>query len=202
MISDEIYEHLLFDGATHTSFATLSGMRQRTVTVNGFSKCYSMTGFRLGYIAAPLQVAQLCNKIQGQITSCASSISQHAGIAALTMDSAPFIRSMNVRLLTKRDLVLGVLRSIPGVALTTPRGAFYAMPDVSAYFGRYTRGGERVLSSDDVCVWLLREYRVALVPGSAFGAPRTVRISYASEESEVRAGVMGLKQCLEELVVK
>ena len=202
VISDEIYEHLLFDGATHTSFASLSGMRDRTVTVNGFSKCYSMTGFRLGYIAAPLQVAQLCNKVQGQITSCASSISQHAGIAALAMDSAEFTRSMCERLRAKRDLVVSVLRSTAAVTLTTPKGAFYAMPDISAYFGRYTRAGERLSSSDDVCVWLLSEYKVALVPGSAFGAPRTVRISYASEESEVRAGVMGLKQCLEELVVR
>ena len=202
VISDEIYEHLLFDGATHISFASLAGMRDRTITVNGFSKCYSMTGFRLGYVAAPLRVAQLCNKVQGQITSCASSISQHAGIAALAMDSAEFTRSMCARLRTKRDMVLSVLRSIPSVTLTTPRGAFYAMPDVSAYFGRYNRAGERMSSSDDVCVWLLREYKVALVPGSAFGAPRTVRISYASEESEVKAGVMGLKRCLEELVVR
>ena len=202
VISDEIYEHLLFDGATHASFASLPGMRSRTITVNGFSKCYSMTGFRLGYVAAPSHVAALCNKVQGQITSCASSISQHAGIAALTMDSAAFSRNMCDRLLAKRDMVLSVLRSIPDVTLSTPKGAFYAMPDVSAYFGRYNRAGERVSSSDDVCVWLLREYKVALVPGSAFGAPRTVRISYASDESEVRAGVTGLKKCLEELVVK
>ena len=200
VLSDEIYEHLVFDGAVHLSFASLPGMRERTVTVNGFSKCFSMTGFRLGYVAAPLQLASLCNKVQGQITSCASSISQHAGIAALSFDHTAFTAGMLDKLRTKRDMVLAVLRSIEGVTLETPKGAFYAMPDVSAYYGRRTKGGKVVSSSDELCVWLLEEYRVALVPGSAFGAPSTVRISYASDEDEVQQGVMGLKRCLQELV--
>ena len=205
LLSDEIYEHLVFDGCQHISFASLPGMWQRTITVNGFSKCFSMTGFRLGYVAAPRAVASLCNKVQGQITSCASSISQHAGIAALSFDSAAFSRSMLETLQRKRDMVLSLLRSIPGVSIVTPKGAFYAMPDVSAYYGKRTQaegdeGEETVIhGSDELCLWLLQRYRVALVPGSAFGAGRTVRISYASDEEEVRQGVAALKRCLEEL---
>ena len=205
LLSDEIYEHLVFDGSRHVSFASLPGMQPRTITVNGFSKCFSMTGFRLGYIAAPRAVAALCNKVQGQITSCASSISQHAGIAALQFDSAAFSRSMLDTLQRKRDMVLAVLRSIPGVSILTPKGAFYAMPDVSAYYGRSTQpagdeGEAQLISgSDELCLWLLQRYKVALVPGSAFGAPNTVRISYASDEEEVRQGVTALKRCLEEL---
>ena len=184
VISDEIYEQLHYEPATpHASFAALGGSSfDRTVTINGFSKAYAMTGFRLGYLAAPQAVARACGKIQGQITSCASSLAQAAGVAALKLpagaldgDVAEFKR--------RRDLVLAQLEAIAAKrgrirCPPAPEGAFYVFVDVSGTLG-LSCGGDAVDSSTSFCTALLAKRKLALVPGDAFGAPDGVRISYA-----------------------
>jgi aspartate/methionine/tyrosine aminotransferase len=177
VLSDEIYEHVVFD-AEHTAFASLDGMRERTVTVNGFSKAYAMTGWRLGYLAAPQWIAKATAKIQSQTTSAPSSITQKAGVAALAMDKS-VLAPMLVAFRERRDFVLERLRAIDGVVCPTPEGAFYVFPDVSAYLGKTAPGGREIATSEDLCFYLLEEHDVALVPGDAFGEPRGVRLSYA-----------------------
>lgn len=183
VLSDEIYEHVLFD-AEHVAFASLDGMYERTVTVNGFSKAYAMTGWRLGYLAAPEWIAKATAKIQGQTTSAPSSITQKAGIAALEMDKAvlaPMMQAFRER----RDFVLARLRALDGVACPTPEGAFYVFPQIGAYLGKTAPSGRRVETSEDLCFYLLEEHDVALVPGSAFGDGGGVRISYAASMGDL-----------------
>lgn len=185
VLSDEIYEYITYPPATHTSFASLPGMAPRTLTVNGFSKAYAMTGWRLGYLAAPPPYAAAAAAIQSQTTSGASSIAQHAALAALAMGpgGGPLVAAMVAAFRERRDVVVARLRAIPGVALpSTPGGAFYAMPDVSGLVGPGARaqGFGGVPDGDALCAYLLAAARVALVPGSAFGAPSCVRLSYAA----------------------
>ncbi|MEP0545477.1 MAG: pyridoxal phosphate-dependent aminotransferase [Rhodothermales bacterium] len=184
VVSDEIYERVIYD-AEHVSFAALDGMRERTVTVNGFSKAYAMTGWRLGYLAAPAWIVEAASTMQGQFTSAPSAITQQAGIAALAMDPEP-IRQMVRAFRERRDFVLGALTAIPGVQCPTPEGAFYVFPDVSAYFGRTAPSGRAVANSEDLCFYLLEEHDVALVPGDAFGAPYGIRLSYAASTDDLR----------------
>ena len=187
VISDEIYEHVLFD-AEHRAFASFPGMKERTITVNGFSKAYAMTGWRLGYMAAPTPVAEACAKIQGQLTSAPSSISQKAGVAALRMDPEP-VQKMVAAFRERRDYVLERLRAIDGVRCPTPQGAFYLYPDVSSYFGAETPDGEVLEDSDDLCFYLLEEHHVALVPGAAFNGPNGLRLSYASSMEDLETAL-------------
>jgi len=187
VISDEIYEHVLFD-AEHRAFASFPGMKERTITVNGFSKAYAMTGWRLGYMAAPTPVAQACAKIQGQLTSAPSSISQKAGVAALRMDPEP-VQEMVAAFRERRDYVLERLRAIDGVRCPTPQGAFYLYPDVSSFFGAETPDGEVLEDSDDLCFYLLEEHHVALVPGAAFNGPNGLRLSYASSMEDLETAL-------------
>ncbi len=187
VVSDEIYERVLYD-AEHVSFASLGGMRERTVTVNGFSKAYAMTGWRLGYLAAPPWIADAVEKMQSQLTSAPSAITQRAGVAALAMDGEP-VRQMVRAFRERRAFVLAALARMPGVACPTPEGAFYVFPDVSAYFGTEAPSGRAVETSEDLCFYLLEEHDVALVPGSAFGAPYGVRISYAASGADLRAAM-------------
>jgi len=170
-------------------------MRDRTLTINGFSKAFAMTGYRLGYLAAPVPIVKAAAKLQGQITSCASSLSQHAGVAALQTPNE-IIAGHVAELRAKRDLALGLLRAIPNVVCPTPEGAFYLLPDISAYFGRKTPAGSHVASAEDLCMHLLHEYKVALVPGEAFGAPTTLRLSYAATREEIQDAVEKLGACL------
>ena len=183
VISDEIYEHVRYD-AEHRAFASFPGMKERTVTVNGFSKAYAMTGWRLGYLAAPTPIAEAVAKIQGQLTSAPSSVSQKAGVAALTMDPGP-VEEMVAAFRDRRDRVLGRLRAVDGVRCPTPEGAFYLYPDVSAYFGTETPAGDRIEDSSDLCFYLLEEHDVALVPGGAFNGPNGLRLSYASSMEDL-----------------
>jgi aspartate aminotransferase/aspartate/glutamate/aspartate-prephenate aminotransferase len=194
VISDEIYEYVLFD-AEHRAFASFPGMKERTITVNGFSKAFAMTGWRLGYMAAPEPIAQASAKIQGQFTSAPSSISQKAGVAALEMDLEP-VHEMVAAFKRRRDRVLGHLRDIDGVRCPTPQGAFYLYPDVSAFFGAETPNGDTIEDSSDLCFYLLEEHHVALVPGTAFGAPDGLRLSYASSMEDLETALSRIEEGL------
>ncbi|GAB5533768.1 MAG: pyridoxal phosphate-dependent aminotransferase [Rubricoccaceae bacterium] len=178
IVSDEIYELVLFD-AEFVSFAALDEMAHRTVTVNGFSKAYAMTGWRLGYLAGPEWLVKAASKIQSQLTSGANAMTQHAAIAAFTMGDGP-VQEMVAAFRERRDAVLSRLRAIEGVSCPQPEGAFYLFPDVSAYVGRTAPDGTRIDDSVALCQFLLEHHDVALVPGSAFGGPDGLRISYAS----------------------
>lgn len=197
VLSDEIYEYILFD-AEHVSFAALEGMKERTITVNGFSKGYAMTGWRLGYLAAEKEIVKAVDKVQSQVTSAPSTITQKAGIAALEMDKAPIdemVRSFRER----RDFMLDQLRRIEGVRCPTPEGAFYLFPDVSAFFGSKTPGGKVIRDSDDMCMYLLEEQNVALVPGSGFGSPEGIRISYAASMDDLKEAMRRIETGLKAL---
>lgn len=180
VLSDEIYEHVIF-GATHVSIASLPGMFSRTITVNGFSKAYAMTGWRLGYLAADRAIAKAVSKLQGQFTSAPSTITQAAGVAALRMDKEP-VNGMVEQFRRRRDLVIDRLNAIDGVRCPVPEGAFYVFPKIDAFFGLRTSSGTTIESAQDLCFYLLEEHDVALVPGEAFGDPSGLRISYAASE--------------------
>ncbi len=197
ILSDEIYEYVLFD-AEHTSFASLPGMKERTITVNGFSKGFAMTGWRLGYMAGPKPVVKAASKIQGQFTSAPSSITQRAGVAALQMDKGE-LKPMVDAFRSRRDFMLDALRKLPGVRCPKPEGAFYLFPEVSAYYGKEAPGGRKIDSSQDLCFYLLEEHNVALVPGHAFGAPNGLRISYAAAQSDLEEAMRRIKSGLEAL---
>ena len=184
VVSDEIYEHVLYD-AEHVAFAALPGMRERTVTVNGFSKAFAMTGWRLGYLAAPGWITEAAATVQGQFTSAPSSITQRAGIAALAMDREP-VREMVRAFRERRDFVLAALAAIPDVVCPKPEGAFYAFPDVSAYVGTTAPDGRTIRNSEALCFYLLDAHDVALVPGSGFGADYGLRISYAASMDDLQ----------------
>lgn len=193
VIADEIYELINFTGK-HSSIGSFSGMFERTITVNGFSKGYAMTGWRVGYICAPLFIAKACEKMQGQFTSGGTGIAQRAALAAITGDQEPS-RKMEEAYLNRRDLVLGLLREIPGIKTHVPEGAFYFFPDVSAFFGKNSDGFQ-IKDADDFCLYLLEKANVSLVTGAAFGAPNCVRISYAASEEELKEALTRMKNAL------
>ncbi len=178
VISDEIYEHIRY-GVPHVSIGSLRGMADNSVTVNGFSKAFAMTGWRLGYLAAAPGIAKAVGKLQSQLTSAPSSISQKAGEAALAMPHA-LIDEMVRAFQERRDFMLGELGKMEGLRCPRPDGAFYLFPAVSAYFGRTSPQGTRIDSAEDLCFYLLEEFDLALVPGHAFGDPDGLRISYAA----------------------
>ncbi|NHE57131.1 pyridoxal phosphate-dependent aminotransferase [Cyclobacterium plantarum] len=196
VIADEIYELINFTGQ-HASIASFPGMFERTITVNGFSKGYAMTGWRVGYICAPLPIAKACEKIQGQFTSGGTGIAQRAALAGLTGDQKPS-EEMAAAYLKRRDLVLQLLREIPGIKTHVPEGAFYFFPDVSAFFGK-SAGDFKIQTADDFCLYLLNEAHVSLVTGAAFGAPDSVRLSYAASEDELKEALKRVKTALEKV---
>jgi aspartate/glutamate/aspartate-prephenate aminotransferase len=187
VLSDEIYEYIVYGNTKHVSFASLPGMFERTLTVNGFSKAYAMTGWRLGYLAAPKVFAKACAVIQSQSTSGASSIAQHAALAALDMGpyGGEVVHNMVVEFEKRRDYVVSRLAKMKGVKIVEPRGAFYALPDVSSVFGK-SIGGVVLENSDDVVKMLIEKANVAPVPGEAFGCPDCIRISYACSMEELK----------------
>jgi len=197
-MSDEIYEKITFDGE-HYPFAAIDGMKDRTITVNGVSKAFAMTGFRLGFIAAPKAIAKACIKIQGQLTSCASSISQACALVGLREVDDSFFNAANATFRQKRDYVLSSLRDIDGIECPTPQGAFYVFPTVSHYFGSLTPAGDTIDSSSALCIFLL-EQGVALVPGEAFGAPGRLRISYATSMENLEKAMGRIRSGLTALV--
>ncbi len=178
ILSDEIYEYVVF-GVEHVAFGSLDGMGERTITVNGYSKGFAMTGWRLGYLAGPPWLVDAAATIEGQTTSAPSTISQTAALVAYSMDRAP-IRAMVEAFRERRDAVLARLRAIDGITCPTPEGAFYLFPDVSALFGRTAPDGTVVADGIALCTYLLESVGVALVPGAAFGDPRGARLSYAT----------------------
>lgn len=190
VVSDEIYEHINFTGQ-HVSIAAIEGMYNRTITVNGVSKAFAMTGWRIGYIGAPAWIAKATNKLQGQVTSGANSIAQRATIAALEAPKSS-IQFMIDEFHKRRDLILGLMAEIPGFKLNVPEGAFYVFPDISDYFGR-TIQGVKIENANDFALFLLDKANVATVTGEAFGNNDCIRISYAASESEIKEAMSRIK---------
>lgn len=193
VVSDEIYEHINY-GDGHVSIATIDGMYDRTITVNGVAKAFAMTGWRIGYIGAPEFVARACNKVQGQITSGANAIAQRATIAALEAPVSK-IKYMIDEFARRRDIVLGLLGEIDGFKLSVPEGAFYVFPDISAFFGK-TLKGQTINNASDFAMFLLEKANVATVTGEAFGDPNCIRLSYAASEAELREAISRIKEAV------
>lgn len=196
IISDEIYEYISFAGK-NISLASYPEIKDRVVTVNGLSKGYAMTGWRIGYLGAPAAIAKACVKIQGQFTSGANAIAQRAAITALTEDPAK-IAFMQEEFLARRDLMISKLEVIDGLEVNTPQGAFYLFPDVSGFFGK-SYNGFKVKNSDDMCAYLIEEALVATTPGSAFGCPNNIRLSYATSEEQLTEAGKRFKVALDKL---
>ena len=196
VVADEIYEHISFDGAS-ASIASLPGMRDRTVTINGFSKAFAMTGWRLGYSAAAEPVARAMAKVQGTFTAGANAFVQRAAIAALANGSSD-VRRMRDIYRQRREIVVDSLRSMPGIRVLEPAGTFYVFPDVSFYLGR--RAGNHVIDTvDRLCDWLIDFHDVATVPGTAFGTGACIRLSFAASDTDLRRGLDRLGAALQEL---
>ncbi|MCS6916205.1 MAG: pyridoxal phosphate-dependent aminotransferase [Chitinophagales bacterium] len=196
IVSDEIYEHISFTGAHH-SIAQCKALHGRVVVVNGVSKAYAMTGWRLGYIGAPLWLARACDKMQGQITSGANAIAQRAALAALTGDQTETHR-MREAFRRRRDLIIDLLQQMPGVIPNRPEGAFYIFPDISHYIGTYYKNWH-ITSADVLADYLIREAHVAVVTGKAFGNDHCIRISYAASEEKIRLGMQRMQEALTRL---
>jgi aspartate aminotransferase len=196
VISDEIYELINFSGRT-ASIAAIEGMFDRTITVNGVSKAFAMTGWRIGYIGAPKWIADACSKMQGQITSGANTIAQMAAKAAVSADPS-VVKEMIEVFRSRRDLVHQLLQEIPGLKINLPEGAFYFFPDVSYYFGK-TDGETTIQNATDLCQFMLRKELVAVVTGDAFGDENCLRISYAASEDILREAMRRIKSALAQL---
>jgi aspartate aminotransferase len=197
VLSDEIYEHINFTGS-YFSLAAFPDMYNQVVTINGVSKSFAMTGWRLGYIGAPLHIAQACTKIQGQFTSGTSSISQRAAIAAVSADPS-VIHSMRDAFLSRRDFILEELNKIKGININQPQGAFYVFPDVSAFFNK-SYENFTVNNSDQLAMYILETAKVAVVTGNAFGSPNCIRISYASSMEKLKDAMDRIATALNKLV--
>ncbi len=199
IIADEIYENINFTGVHH-SIASFENVHDRVILINGLSKGFAMTGWRLGYMAANKEIAKACDKFQGQITSGACSITQRAAIVAMNTNPA---ESDDIKLMVeafryRRDLAISLLREVPGVKLNVPDGAFYLFPEVTYYYGKST--GDRVIhSGSDLCDYLLDTAYIALVPGAAFGSPDCIRISYATSEDNLREAIKRISEALAKL---
>lgn len=197
ILSDEIYEHINFTGS-FTSLASFPEIADRTCVVNGVSKAYAMTGWRIGFLAAPLWLAKATNKLQSQYTSNASSIAQKAAEAAYT-GSQDCVEEMRKAFERRRDLIVGLARTIPGWKVNNPDGAFYLFPEVSSYFGK--RCGDRVINNDsDLAMFLLEEGHVATVAGSAFACPGYIRMSYATSDDNIREAMKRIAETLAKLI--
>ena len=193
VLSDEIYEHINYIGS-HASIAAVPGMRERTLVVNGVSKAYAMTGWRIGFLAAPKWIISACDILQGQYTSGPCSISQKAAEAAW-MGPQECVEQMRLSFLRRRNLLVKLMREIPGLEVNEPQGAFYLLPKCSGYYG--TKAGDRVIeNSTDLAMYLLEEGHVATVPGSAFGAPDCLRLSYATSDENIMEAVGRIKCAL------
>ncbi|MGB4292007.1 MAG: aminotransferase class I/II-fold pyridoxal phosphate-dependent enzyme, partial [Bacteroidales bacterium] len=196
VISDEIYEHIIFS-QKHVSMASFDFIYDRVITVNGVSKAYAMTGWRIGYIGAPLWIAKACNKLQSQITSGVCSIAQRAALAAL-QSRGDDREQMRLAFMRRRDLICSLLAEIKGMKVRIPQGAFYVMPDIGYFIGK-TDGNTIINNPDDLALYLLGKARVAVVGGTAFGAPTCIRISYAASDEDITEAVKRMKEALAEL---
>lgn len=197
ILSDEIYEHINFaDG--HQSFAQFDFIKDRVITINGVSKGFAMTGWRGGIMAAPKWIAQACDKMQGQFTSATCSITQKAMHKAMELDFNTYIKPMRDAFLNRRDLVLNLMKDIPGLKTNTPQGAFYVYPEVSYYFGKKYKH-HVINNATDLSLYLLEEGHLALVPGAAFGDDIYIRFSYATSEENLKEALKRMKEALEKL---
>ena len=195
ILSDEIYEYINFTNERVTSVAEIDSLYERTITVNGMSKAFAMTGWRIGYMGAPEWIAKACAKVQGQVTSGANAIAQRASIAALKAPKSK-IQYMVDEFKRRRDLVLQLLNEIEGFKLNIPEGAFYVFPDISSFFGKTLRG--RVINNaTDFSLYLLEEAMVATVTGEAFGDANCIRFSYAASEKDLREAIRRIKESLQ-----
>lgn len=196
VIADEIYEHINYVGK-HASIATCEGMLERTAIINGVSKAYAMTGWRIGFVAAPLALAKGINKLQGQYTSGPCSVSQKASVAAFSGDQAP-VEEMRQAFERRKELIVRLAKEVPGFEVNNPQGAFYLFPKCSAYFGK--RYGDKVLNtSDDFALFLLEEAHVACVGGDSFGSPECFRMSYATSDENIVEAMRRIKAACEKL---
>jgi len=196
VVSDEIYEHINFTD-DKVSIGAYPAVADRVITVNGVAKAFAMTGWRIGYICAPIEIAKACIKIQGQFTSAASGISQRAAMEAITTDLGP-TRMMTAEYLERRQMVYDLLNEIPGIETVMPSGAFYFLPKVSAYFGK-SYGDYTINNAGDFCIYLLEEAHVSLVTGEAFGVPECVRLSYAASREDLKEAFVRIKKALGQL---
>lgn len=194
IMSDEIYEHINFVGH-HESIAKFESLKERVVVINGLSKGFAMTGWRLGYIAAPVTIAKACEKIQGQFTSGANAVTQRAAIAALTGDLRP-TNLMVEKFKERRKKVMDLLLDIPAIICNEPPGAFYIFPDVSAYFGKSTPSGDIIENADNLAMYFLNTAHVSVVTGRAFGEPACIRISFANSTENIVKGFGKIKNAL------
>ncbi|WP_353101196.1 pyridoxal phosphate-dependent aminotransferase [Myroides odoratus] len=194
ILSDEIYEHINF-GSAYCSIGSIGNLLDRTITVNGISKAFAMTGYRIGYIGAPEFIAKACAKMQGQVTSGANTIAQRATITAVNADPS-VLKDMVHAFKNRRDLVVNLLREIPGVKVNVPDGAFYLFPDVSSFFGK-TLQGVTINNANDLSMYLLDKAYVATVTGDAFGNPNCIRLSYATSEDQLTEALKRMKEALQ-----
>lgn len=197
ILSDEIYEHINFI-EKHESIAQFPSIKERVILINGFSKAFAMTGWRIGYLAASKEIASACEKMQGQITSGTCSITQRAGIAAYE-GGLETVLAMQKEFLKRRNLVFDLLKEIPRLKTNLPQGAFYFFPDVTSYFGKSYKD-ETIRTASDLCNFILANAHVAIVTGEAFGDPKSVRISYAASEEKLIEAMKRIREALEKLV--
>ena len=197
VVADEIYEHINFD-EKHFSIGSIASMKEKTITVNGVSKGFAMTGWRVGFIGAPLWIANACSKIQGQVTSATCAVAQKATQEAMLSDPRKTTKKMRDTFLKRRDLVVKLIKEIPNIKCNLPKGAFYIFPDVSFYFGK-KNNNNIIKNADDLCMYLLNNAFVACVSGSAFGNDNCIRISYATSENILIEGINRIKNQLEQL---
>jgi aspartate aminotransferase len=197
IMSDEIYEYINYQGK-HESIAQFSAVKDRAIVINGLSKGYAMTGWRLGYLAAPLIVAKACDKLQGQFTSATNAIAQRAAIAALLGDMTPTQKMVEAFKL-RRSKVMQLLKEMPNIICSEPPGAFYVFPDVKYYFGKSTPEKTLIKNADDLCMYLLNTAHVSTVTGSAFGEPNCIRLSFANSIENIEKGFAKLKKALFDL---
>ncbi|QZE15947.1 pyridoxal phosphate-dependent aminotransferase [Halosquirtibacter laminarini] len=196
VISDEIYEYINYEGK-HESIAQFDAIKDQTVIVNGVSKAYAMTGYRIGYIAGPTWIVKACSKLQGQFTSGPNSVAQVASTAAIASDNKEVFEMVKA-FAKRRDMMVEMMSEIPNLKISRPDGAFYVFPDVTAYFGTST-GDYKIETASDLCIYLLQEANVAIVTGEAFGDPNCVRLSYAAAEPELKEAVRRIKEAMSKL---
>ncbi|MBQ8047722.1 MAG: pyridoxal phosphate-dependent aminotransferase [Prevotella sp.] len=197
VLADEIYEHINYVGH-HESIAQFPGMKERTIVVNGVSKAYAMTGWRIGYMAAPEWIVKGCNKLQGQYTSGPCSLSQRTALAAYTLDQQ-CVETMRQAFERRRNLIVSLAKNIPGLEVNTPQGAFYLFPKCSSFYGKKTEDGKTIEGSADLALYLLEQAHVATVGGDAFGDPECFRMSYATSDENIIEAIGRIKDALGKL---
>jgi aspartate aminotransferase len=199
IFSDEIYEYIVFDHEHVSILNAAPHLKDRTILINGFSKGFAMTGWRLGYMAGPKPIADAVAKIQSQETSAPSTISQKAGLAACNGTMKP-VEEMRNAFKKRRDYLVGALRAIDGIECFTPSGAFYVFPDIHQFLGKSTPEGDKIITSTDLSLYLLEQHGVAVVPGDAFGEPNGIRLSYAASMDDLKEAILRIKDGLSSLL--